>query len=261
MKLLNRSTHPNAPRSIAQTLASCHPASPTPRESRGGRQRDGRALNLLHMAAIRGGGRAGGAEALRGSGCWPARRTAPLHGARRGPRRVGRAPAVAGAHQKVRRGAGVSLHGSRGQGGRLPAKGGRPCWPRGGGARSHSCGTRHHPIHAAIPLPPCAGPRHRPPLLPRPRPQPQSQLCAPPPDGCTLARPPRPLAVTPSPRPSLVSTKTEFDRGLVAAVIQDLWDATLQSGADVEAQVRPPADGRRSVRDCPWLVIHNRHIS
>jgi hypothetical protein len=37
---------------------------------------------------------------------------------------------------------------------------------------------------------------------------------------------------------SLVSTKTDFDPQLVAAIIRDLWDITLQSGEDVEVQVR-----------------------
>jgi hypothetical protein len=119
--------------------------------------------------------------------------------------------------------------------------GGPPCLFPMRGPALHA-GARHPPIHApragpAPPLPRAPRPprrlrsgRGRPPLWvarPRPRPAP----AAPPP-------PPRPHPRRRRRRRSLVSTKTEFDRAAVAGVATDLWDVTLQSGADVEVQVR-----------------------
>lgn len=44
---------------------------------------------------------------------------------------------------------------------------------------------------------------------------------------------------------SLVSSRTEFDRALVADVVRALWDVTLQSGEDIEVQVRGAEAGAR----------------
>lgn len=55
---------------------------------------------------------------------------------------------------------------------------------------------------------------------------------------------------SPPPARSLVSTKTEFDRGQVADIIRDLWEATLQSGADVEVQVGVGVNGSKSRGHC-----------
>lgn len=97
------------------------------------------------------------------------------------------------------------------------------------------------PLAPAYSPHPCTSPPSRPSLCSHNAPvAPPFQLAASPASFTSTVHahdPPIPPHPRPRPPPSLVSTKTEFDRGLVADVIRDLWEAILQSGDDVEVQV------------------------